>query len=176
MESRRNTSAFPLFQLAFSKQHWIGSRAQSRGGSRGVCFSGHCQIFAWWQRSEPELLRQQLLRALVADIIVDVDEAAREIILTIHWRGGQHSQLRVRKPKSGEHGCITPDEALAIIGSMAGRWSDEEIAASLKLLAQALGRPDAVRRFVPMLIPRQMTCRYNAQGYDSDVRHLSECQ
>ena len=43
--------------------------------------------------------RQQLLRALITDIIADVDEAVREVILTIHWRGGQHSQLRVRKPK-----------------------------------------------------------------------------
>src|SRR5207237_4923034 len=49
--------------------------------------------------------RQQLLRALVTDIIADIDESTREVILTVHWRGGQHSQLRVRKPKSGEHGC-----------------------------------------------------------------------
>jgi hypothetical protein len=45
--------------------------------------------------------RQRLLRALVTDIIADVDEAAHEVIPTIHWRGGQHSQLRIRKPKSG---------------------------------------------------------------------------
>ena len=53
--------------------------------------------------------RQRLLRALVTDIIADVDETAREVVLTIHWRGGQHLQLRVRKPKSGEHGCRTPN-------------------------------------------------------------------
>ena len=33
--------------------------------------------------------RQRLLRALVTDIIADVDEAVREVVLTIHWRGGQ---------------------------------------------------------------------------------------
>ena len=37
--------------------------------------------------------RQRLLRALVTEIIADVDEAAREVVLTIHWRGAQHSQL-----------------------------------------------------------------------------------
>ena len=42
--------------------------------------------------------RQRLLRALVVDIIADIDDKAREIVLTIHWRGGQHSQVRVRKP------------------------------------------------------------------------------
>jgi hypothetical protein len=69
--------------------------------------------------------RQRLLRALVTDIIADVDEATREVVLTIHWCGGQHSQLRVRKPRSGEHGCRTPGEALAVTRSMATRWSDE---------------------------------------------------
>lgn len=84
--------------------------------------------------------RQQLLRALVNDIIVDVDEDKREIFLTIHWRGGQHSQLRIRKPKSGEHGCRTPQEALAVIRSMASRWSDEQIAASLNRMGIPTGQ------------------------------------
>ena len=84
--------------------------------------------------------RQRLLRALVTDIIADVDEAAREVVLTIHWRGGQHSQLRVRKPKSGEHGCRTPEEALAVMRSMATRWSDEDIAASLNRMGMPTGQ------------------------------------
>ena len=84
--------------------------------------------------------RQRLLRALVTDIIADVDETAREVVLTIHWRGGQHSQLRVRKPKSGEHGCRTPEEALAVMQSMATRWSDEDIAASLNRMGMPTGQ------------------------------------
>src|SRR5882672_5864887 len=84
--------------------------------------------------------RQRLLRALVTDIIADVDEAAREVVLTIHWRGGQHSQLRVRKPKSGEHGSRTPEEALAVMRTMATRWSDEDIAASLNRMGMPTGQ------------------------------------
>jgi excisionase family DNA binding protein len=84
--------------------------------------------------------RQRLLRALVVDIIADVDDRAREVVLTIHWRGGQHSQLRVRKPKSGEHGCRTPEEALAVMRSMATRWSDEDIAASLNRMGMPTGQ------------------------------------
>ncbi|MCK9988403.1 MAG: hypothetical protein AzoDbin1_04875 [Azoarcus sp.] len=84
--------------------------------------------------------RQQLVRALIVDIVADVDEAAREVILTIHWQGGQHSQLRVRKPQSGEHGCCTSDEALAVIRSMATRWSDQDIAASLNRMGIRTGQ------------------------------------
>ncbi|EGY01500.1 recombinase [Nitrospirillum viridazoti Y2] len=95
---------------------------------------------AWHAPGVTMRARQQLLRTLVADIIADVDEAAREVILTIHWQGGQHSQLRVRKPKSGEHGCRTSDEALAVIRSMASRWSDEDIAATLNRMTMPTGQ------------------------------------
>ena len=84
--------------------------------------------------------RQQLLRALIADIIVDVDDTVRDVVLTIHWRGGQHSELRVRKPQPGEHGCATADDALAVMRSMAGRWSDEHIAASLNRMGLPTGQ------------------------------------
>jgi hypothetical protein len=84
--------------------------------------------------------RQQLVRALIADIIADVDETAREVILTIHWQGGQHSELRIRKPSSGEHSRRTTDEALAVIRSMSCRWSDQDIAASLNRMGMRTGQ------------------------------------
>jgi hypothetical protein len=84
--------------------------------------------------------RQQLVRTLVADIIVNYDSSSREIVLIIHWRGGQHSELRVRKPRSGEHGCRTSEEAVAVIRSMATRWSDEDIAATLNRMGLPTGQ------------------------------------
>ncbi|MGC8732684.1 MAG: helix-turn-helix domain-containing protein, partial [Halothiobacillaceae bacterium] len=67
-------------------------------------------------------------------------DAVREVVLTIHWRGGQHSELRVRKPRAGEHGCATAEDALAVMRSMAGRWSDEHIAASLNRMGMPTGQ------------------------------------
>src|SRR5271163_1031640 len=95
---------------------------------------------AWNAPGVTTRARQQLLRTLITDIIVDVDDDAREVILTIHWRGGQHSELRVRKPRAGEHGCATAEDALAIMRSMAGRWSDEHIAASLNRMGLPTGQ------------------------------------
>jgi hypothetical protein len=40
--------------------------------------------------------RQHLFRALIADMVADVDETTREVILKIHWQGGEHSQVRIR--------------------------------------------------------------------------------
>jgi excisionase family DNA binding protein len=95
---------------------------------------------AWEAPGVTMRARQQLLRALVKEIMADVDDKTREVVLTIHWQGGQHSQLRVVKPRTGEHGCRTPDEALAVMRSMAGRWSDEHIAASLNRMAIPTGQ------------------------------------
>lgn len=95
---------------------------------------------AWNAPGTTMRTRQRLLRALIREIIADVDEATREVVLVIHWQGGQHSELRVRKPRTGEHGCRTPDEALAVMRSMAARWSDEGIAASLNRMGMRTGQ------------------------------------
>jgi len=84
--------------------------------------------------------RQQLVRTLIADIIANYDAGSRELVLTIHWRGGQHSELHLQKPRSGEHGCRTSEEAVAVIRSMATRWSDEDIAATLNRMALPTGQ------------------------------------
>jgi acetylglutamate kinase len=86
--------------------------------------------------------RRQLLRAIIVEIIADYDQSSRDIVLKIHWRGGQHSELHVPKPRSGEHGCRTTDEAVAVIVTMATRWSDEDIAATLNRMGLPTGQVD----------------------------------
>jgi excisionase family DNA binding protein len=95
---------------------------------------------AWHAPNVTMRARQQLLRTLITDIVVDIDDDVRDVVLTIHWRGGQHSELRVRKPRTGEHGCATTQDALAVMRSMAGRWSDEHIAASLNRMGLPTGQ------------------------------------
>jgi DNA invertase Pin-like site-specific DNA recombinase len=95
---------------------------------------------AWRNASVSMRSRQQLVRAIINDIVVDVDEPAQEIVLIIHWKGGQHSELRLRKPCTGEHDCSTSDEALAVIRSMATRWSDQDIAATLNRMGLPTGQ------------------------------------
>jgi DNA invertase Pin-like site-specific DNA recombinase len=95
---------------------------------------------AWKAPRTTMRTRQRLVRALITEIVADVDEAAGEIVIVIHWKGGQHSELRVRKPRTGEHGCSTPEQALAVMRSMAGRWSDRDIAASLNRMGMPTGQ------------------------------------
>lgn len=84
--------------------------------------------------------RQRLLRTLIENIVADIDDSTGEIVLVVHWKGGRHTELRVMKPKSGEHNSRTSEEALAIIREMAGRWSDEAIAACLNRMGMSTGQ------------------------------------
>jgi DNA invertase Pin-like site-specific DNA recombinase len=95
---------------------------------------------AWNAAPTAMSAKQRLVRALVREIVVDVDDAAREVILIIHWRGGHHSELRVKKPGTGEHTKSASPEADAIIRDMATRWSDEHIAAMLNRMALTTGQ------------------------------------
>jgi len=89
-------------------------------------------LAAVWKSSSADMrIKQRLVRALIEEIVVDVDDAQREVVLVIHWRGGQHSELRVRKPLSGEHTMRNSAEVDQIIRQMGARWSDEHIAATL---------------------------------------------
>ena len=95
---------------------------------------------AWSAPTTTMRTRQRLVRALIEDIVADLDEEAGEIVLRIHWKGGQHSELRTRKPKTGEHRRRTSDEAHAVIRSMAGKWPDDQIAASLNRMGLRTGQ------------------------------------
>ncbi|MYH36924.1 MAG: recombinase family protein [Rhodospirillaceae bacterium] len=119
--------------------------------------------------------RQRLVRALIADIIVDVDDEAREVVLTIHWRGGQHSRLRVKKRRNGQHGHGTSEEALAVIKSMAGRWSDDHIAASLNRMGIPTGYGNGwtARRVAGTRRKRGIRA-YHSSETDADWRTMTE--
>lgn len=95
---------------------------------------------AWEAPGTTMRARQQLLRSVIEDIVVDVDETAHEVLLVIHWRGGRHSQLRVRKQATGGAFRRTPEDALKVIRSMAGPWSDAEIAATLNRMGIRTGK------------------------------------
>jgi len=77
-------------------------------------------------------LKQRVVRILVEEIIADVDDVSTEIVLLIHWTGGRHSELRMKKNPTGQHSRCTSLEAIEIVRRMAGRFPDEQIATTLK--------------------------------------------
>lgn len=95
---------------------------------------------AVWNAEATDMrLKQRITRILIQEIVADVDESAGEIVLMIHWAGGRHSELRVKKNLTGHHSRCTDMEAIEIIRRMAGRFPDEQIAATLNRLGLKTG-------------------------------------
>jgi DNA invertase Pin-like site-specific DNA recombinase len=92
----------------------------------------------WNHPSTDAGLKQRIVRLVLREIVADVDEANREVILILHWEGGRHTEIRWVKSKLGQHRRANP-EAVEIVRKMAGRYSDDEIAMTLNRLCMKTG-------------------------------------
>jgi hypothetical protein len=84
-------------------------------------------------------LKQRIVRILIEEIIADVDDSTSEIVLLIHWTGGRHSELRMKKNLTGRHSRCTDLETIEVLRRMSGRFSDDQIAATLNRLGLKTG-------------------------------------
>jgi excisionase family DNA binding protein len=107
---------------------------------RDILISLAQDLPAVWNGASTDMrLKQRIVRILVHEIVADIDEAAGQIVLLIHWAGGRHSELRIKKNPSGRHSKCTADEAVEVVRQMAGKYSDERIAATLNRLGLRTG-------------------------------------
>jgi DNA invertase Pin-like site-specific DNA recombinase len=112
--------------------------------SREALLSLAQNLPAVWNAPSTDLrLKQRIIRILIQEIVADVDEDSREIVLLLHWAGGRHSELRVKKSETGKHRHCTNLEAIEVIQKMAGKFSDEQIAATLNRLGLRTGVDNA---------------------------------
>ena len=93
-----------------------------------------------WQAPATDLrLKQRIIRTLIEEIVVDIDQAANQVVMLIHWAGGRYTELRVTKPKTGEHNHRTAIEAVEVVKQMAGQYPDDVIASTLNRLGFSTG-------------------------------------
>jgi len=81
----------------------------------------------WHNDDCPVELKKRMIRTVIEEIIADSDDKTRELLFTIHWKGGAHTQFQVTKPLAGK-GCKTSMEDLDVIRSLAPRYGDDDIA------------------------------------------------
>jgi DNA invertase Pin-like site-specific DNA recombinase len=92
-----------------------------------------------WRATSNMRLKQRIVRILIHEIMADVDEKHREVVLLIHWAGGRHSQLKVKKKATGQHNRTHSAEAVEVVRRMASNYSDEQIAATMNRMGLRTG-------------------------------------
>jgi DNA invertase Pin-like site-specific DNA recombinase len=116
----------------------LQSRIEQQVGASGQIPSAMPEEFAdlatalesIWPEADARL-RKRIVRTLIHEVVVDVDNATNEIVLVIHWKGGVHTEVRVPRRRRGQNASHTSPEAIDAVRSLARICPDLLIASIL---------------------------------------------
>lgn len=89
----------------------------------------------WESEGCPKELKKKIVRSVIEEAIVDLDDATKRLHFVIHWKGGTHTEFEMDKPRSGV-GRKTSIEDVDLIRQMAVKYGDDEIARVLNKLGR----------------------------------------
>jgi DNA invertase Pin-like site-specific DNA recombinase len=93
---------------------------------------------AWHHPAATAASRKRIVRAVLREIVVRIEN--EQIRLMLHWQGGDHTALAVKKNKAGRHRWVVEPETEALIGDLARLMPDKAIASLLNRLGKKTGR------------------------------------
>src|SRR6202007_1991121 len=63
----------------------------------------------WKAATTDARLKKRIIRAVIKEVVADIDAEAGEIILLIHWMGGAHTELRLPRRRRGQRNSASED-------------------------------------------------------------------
>jgi hypothetical protein len=94
---------------------------------------------AWDHPQAPVQLKKRILRTVIEEIVVDVDQSTQQLVFRVHWAGGLHTVLRAGKNQTGHHQRTTDREVVDLVGDLAQICADGSIASILNRLKYQTG-------------------------------------
>jgi DNA invertase Pin-like site-specific DNA recombinase len=93
---------------------------------------------AWHSPGATPATRKRIVRTLIEEIVVRVEGDALDLV--IRWAGGDHTSLRVRKNRAGQHRWSTDVDVIDLVTVMARQMPDQAIASLLNRAGKQTGR------------------------------------
>lgn len=84
-------------------------------------------------------LKQRILRTVLEEIVVEVQDHPPEAVLHLHWAGGVHTTLRVAKNRKGRTQQCTDRDVVELMRELAKICRDRQIAQILNRLGYRTG-------------------------------------
>jgi hypothetical protein len=75
--------------------------------------------------------RKQLLRAIISEVLVTIDDDKRTATVTITWQGGSSTELVMSMNKTGGHTRATDEDTVSLVRRLAENYDDTTIAVIL---------------------------------------------
>jgi DNA invertase Pin-like site-specific DNA recombinase len=98
---------------------------------------GQNLVQAWESPSSTSETRKKIIRAVISEIIVDILGDTFAVI--IHWQGGDHTRLMVKKNRAGQRRWTTDDDVVDLVRALARQMPDETIASVLNRSGKSTG-------------------------------------
>jgi DNA invertase Pin-like site-specific DNA recombinase len=93
----------------------------------------------WDHPACPPSLKKRVLRTVLKDIIATQGDNPPQIILKLHWAGGVHTELVVRKNAPGHHNRVNSREVIDLVRELAQVCDDAAIVGILNRLGYRTG-------------------------------------
>ena len=84
----------------------------------------------WKAATTDARLKKRIIRAVIKEVVADIDAEAGEIILLIHWMGGAHTELRLPRRRRGQRNS-TSEDIIEAVRMLVRICSDDLIAGIL---------------------------------------------
>src|SRR5215467_2445618 len=94
----------------------------------------------WFSDDCSMALKKKIIRILIWEIMVSLDDDTQVLTFMLHWQGGCHTTLSMKKPLSGAIKYKTPEQDIALIRKLSVRCDDGEIARVLSKLGRTTAR------------------------------------
>ena len=99
---------------------------------------------AWESPVATPETRKKIIRTVISEIIVDIIGDTFEVI--IHWQGGDHTRLAVKRNRAGQTRWTTDAEVVELVRALARQMPDETIAAVLNRSGKSTGHGNSWTR------------------------------
>jgi excisionase family DNA binding protein len=99
---------------------------------------------AWESSGTTPETRKKIIRTVVEEIIVDIVGDTLELV--IHWQGGDHTRLVVKRNRAGQTRWTTDAEVVDLVRALARQMPDETIAAVLNRSGKSTGHGNSWTR------------------------------
>jgi excisionase family DNA binding protein len=93
----------------------------------------------WSHPATTAELKKRLLRAALQEIIIADNAERTEHVLASHWQGGVHTELRVKRTKTGQHRRAADADVIALVSELSKVCTDQTTAATLNRLGYRTG-------------------------------------
>ena len=99
---------------------------------------------AWDSNGATIETKKKIIRLLINEIIVDL--VGDHITMIVHWQGGDHTRLQIKKNKGGQTRWVTDADVIELVRALARHMPDHTIAAVLNRSGKATGRGNSWTR------------------------------